>query len=110
MDVGLAKNTNPNAPLPSNGPLSHNPASTTLPRTNRQSAKRKGEKNETKKESSECSGVWRNGREKKKEERRIKKEKRMGKRVEEKFSGKKKGKKEEENGITIFSQYFYNKS
>ena len=44
LDVGLAKNTNPNAPLPSNGPLSHNLASTTPPRTNRRSAKRKGKK------------------------------------------------------------------
>ena len=50
MDVGLAKNTDPNAPLPSNGPLSHNPASTTPPRTNRRSAKRKGRKEKKKKE------------------------------------------------------------
>ena len=49
--MGLAKNTDPNAPLPSNGPLSHNPASTTPPRTNRQSAKRKKKKKKMKKEA-----------------------------------------------------------
>ena len=64
--MGLAKNIDPNASLPSNGPLSHNLASTTPPRTNRRSAKRKGRKEKKmKKESSECSGVWRNGFEKK---------------------------------------------
>ena len=44
-----------------------------------------------KKESSECSGVWRNGKEKK-EERRIKKEKKTCTCVEEKKRGEKKKK------------------
>ena len=64
----------------------------------------------------ERSGVWRNGREKKKEERRIKKKKRVRVRVwSRKKEGKKKcrvwrikkdgkkRKKEDENVITIFS-------
>ena len=84
-----------------------------------------------KKENSECSRVWRNGREKK-EERRIKKKrvrvhvwkrkkegKKMKKRKKKKEGKKchvwrikkewKKGKKEEGNVITIFSQFFHNK-
>ena len=47
--------------------------------------KKRGQK-KGKRRRKKCGSVW-----------RIKKE------------GKKKGKKEEENGITIFSQYFYNK-
>ena len=60
MDVGLAKKTDPNAPLPSNGPLSRNLASTTPPRTNKRSAKRKGrkEKKKKRKRKKESSGTF----------------------------------------------------
>ena len=48
--MGLAKNIDPNASLPSNGPLSHNLASTTPPRTNRRSAKKKKKKKKSERE------------------------------------------------------------
>ena len=77
------------------------------PRTNRRSAKREREKKKRlRRRALECSGVWRNGREKK-GGKKDKKEKSKGTCVEEKKRGKKKEKRRRKcyhNIFTILSQ------